>query len=335
MDKRITQLKNYINQLDSSKLGLDIIEPTRVKIKEINRGGYNVNYLLTIDGQKFVLRLNLDNYVDTDNQTEYEYRILKHLENRNIAPKVYFIDTTEDKLDYYLLVEEFIENKPLDFGNKFLEDFGVLLKKFHSVELPQGDWLIKNTQPLKNQWDFIKGKIDFIKSKDTNSKFVEFIQTYTSKVDDYIIKYSDLFKPQDICLNHRDLVVENILQTEKGLRLVDWQAVMADDQSHDLAFFTCDMVIEWNLGRCMTKEENQIFLNSYGATDDLIKKIDIKQPMIYLELFVWVAYRVAYLRDKLNQGLVEEVDQDFVQKRIKAYENFLTEEKMTKNLSIF
>jgi len=57
--------------------------------------------------------------------------------------------------------------------------------------------------------------------------------------------------------------------------------------------------------------------------------------MIYLELFVWVAYRVAYLKDKLNQGLVEEVDQNFVQKRIKAYGDFLTEERMIKNLSAF
>lgn len=335
MDKKITQLKNYINQLDPSELGLDTIEPDKIEIKKINRGGYNVNYLLTTNGQKLILRLNLDNYVDTDNQTEYEYRILKHLENMDISPKVYFTDTSKDKLDYDLLVEEFMENTPLNFDNKFLENFGKLLKKFHSVELPQGDWLIKNTQPLKNQWDFIKDKINFIQSKDRNSKFVDFIQTYASKVDDYIAKHSDLFKPQDICLNHRDLVIENILQTDKGLRLVDWQAVMADDPSHDLAFFTCDMVIEWNLGRGLTREEKQIFLDSYEADDDLIKKIDIKQPMIYLELFVWVAYRVAYLRDKLNQDLVEEVDQDFVQKRIKDYEDFLTEERMTKNLSAF
>jgi len=272
MDKRITQLKNYINKFDPNKLGLDTIKPNEVEIKEINRGGYNVNYLLTASGQKFVLRLNLDDYVDTDNQTEYEYRILKHLENRDIAPKVYFIDTSKDKLDYDLLVEEFMENTPLNFDNNFLEGFGKLLKKFHSVELPQGNWLIKNTQPLKNQWDFIKGKISFIQSKDYDSKFVDFIQTYTSKVDDYVAKHSDLFKPEDICLNHRDLVIENILQTDNGLILVDWQAVMADDPSHDLSFFTCDMVIEWNLGRGMTKEEKQIFLDSYGATDDLIKK---------------------------------------------------------------
>ena len=167
------------------------------------------------------------------------------------------------------------------------------------------------------------------------SEFVKLIKTYISKINDYVNKYSNLFRSQDICLNHRDLVIENILQTDKGLRLVDWQAAMADDPSHDLAFFTCDMVIEWSLGRGMTKEEKKIFLTSYEADDNLIKKINIKQPMIYLELFVWIAYRIAYLRDKLNKRLVEEIDRDFVQKRIKVYENFLTRERITKNLSAF
>jgi len=333
MDKRIGQIKIFIKNLNPKKLGLDRIND--ISVKEINRGGYNINYLVNIDDHKFLFRLNLDKYIDVDNQIEYEYQILKYLEGKDVGPRPYFIDTSKKDLEHDLLVEEFVENKPLKFGNKFLKDLGKLVRKLHLVPLPENDFLIKNTNPLTDQRNFIKRKIDFIKSTKFNQKFLSFIDPYIPKIDRYVSGHSDLFSTKEICINHRDMVIENILQTSKGLKLVDWQATMADDASYDLTFFTCDIVIEWNLGRPLTNEEKQIFLNSYQADKKMLEKIRIRQPMVYLELFTWIAYRAAYLRNKLAKNLVNEADKDFVQKRIAAYESFLDENKMKKYLKIF
>ena len=333
MEDRIQKIVKYIKEIGAQKLGFNFVKD--ISIKEINRGGYNINYLVDIDSHKFVFRFNIDKYLDVENQTEYENEILKYLEKFDIAPKVYFIDTSKNFFEYDLLVEEFIENDKLQFGDDFLENFGKLVKELHSVPLPQNSLLIKNSKPLIDQWNFIKGKVDFIKSGNFNKIFLLFINPYISKVDKYVSNFSNLFESKDVCLNHRDLVIENVLQTDKGLKLIDWQAIMADDSSYDLEFFTCDIVIEWNLGRPLTNEEKQIFLNSYQADEKLLEKIRIRQPMVYLELFVWIAYRAAYLRDKLAKNLVNEADKDFVQKRIAAYESFLDENRMKKYLDNF
>lgn len=333
MQERENKILEYLKQLNPSKLGL--ISFDSVNIKEINRGGYNINYLVNIDNHKFVFRFNIDTYLDVKNQTEYENEVLKYLEKFDIAPKVYFIDTSKNFFEYDLLVEEFIENDKLQFGNDFLQNFGKLVKKLHSIPLPQDGLLIKNTKPLVDQWNFIKGKIDFIKSGKFNENFLRFINLYIDKVDKYVSNFSNLFESGDICLNHRDLVIENVLQTSKGLRLIDWQAIMADDPSYDLAFFTFDIVIEWNLGRPLADEEKQIFLNSYQVDEKILEKVRIRQPLICLELFVWIAYRAAYLRDKIAKNLVDEADKDFVQKRVAAYESFLDENRMKKYLNIF
>lgn len=333
MEDRIQKIEKYIKEIGAQKLGFNFVK--NVSVKEINRGGYNINYLVNIDNHKFVFRFNIDKYLDVESQTEYENEVLKYLEKFDIAPKVFFIDTSRNFFEFDLLVEEFIENQPLQFGNDFLEKFGKLVKKLHSIPLPQNGLLIKNLNPLIDQWNFIKGKINFIKSGNFNEKFFEFITPYVPKVDKYVSNFSNLFEGKDVCLNHRDLVIENVLQTSKGLKLIDWQAIMADDASYDLAFFTCDIVIEWNLGKPLTNEEKEIFLNSYQADERMFEKIRVRQPMVYLELFVWIAYRAAYLRNKLAEGLVNEADKDFVQKRIAAYESFLDENRMKKYLDIF
>lgn len=333
MEERIQKIEKYIKEIGAQKLGFNFVK--NISVKEINRGGYNINYLVNINNHKFVFRFNIDTYLDVENQTKYENEVLEYLEKFNIAPKVFFIDTGKIFFEDDLLVEEFIENQSLQFGNDFLEKFGKLVKKLHSIPLPQNGLLIKNLNPLFDQWNFIRGKINFIKSGNFNEKFLNFINSYIPKFDKYVSNFSNLFEGKDVCLNHRDLVIENVLQTSKGLKLIDWQAVMADDPSYDLAFFTCDIVIEWNLGRSLTDEEKQIFLKSYQADDKMLEKIRVRQPMVYLELFVWIAYRAAYLRDKLASGLVNETDKDFVHKRISTYESFLDENRMKKYLDIF
>lgn len=330
-NERTKKIENYIRKLNPSKLGLDKIG--EISIKEMARGGYNINYLVEIDEHKFVFRLNLDKYLDVVNQTEYEFEILKYLEGKEIAPKAYFIDTSKTNLEYDLLVEEFIENKPVQFGEQFLKNFGHLVRKLHLLPPSKNNLVIRNLDSLVNQWNFIKNKIDFIKRSGFNKEFLDFITDYIPRIERYVSECSKLFPVQDICINHRDLVIENVLQTKKGLRLIDWQSVIIDDPSYDLAFFLCDIVIEWNLNRTLTDKEKQIFLNSYGVNKALWEKIKIRQPMIYLELFVWVAYRASYLRRKLVRNLVKEEDKGFIQKRIKAYENFLGEERMKKYLN--
>lgn len=336
MDKRIIQIKNYIKNIDPKKIGFDNFDLNEVKIKEINRGGYNANYLVIINKKKFVFRLNIDKYLDVENQTKYEYNILKDLENKNIAPKVYFIDINKERTEENLLVEEFIENKELKFGVDFLKDAGKLVKKLHSVKVTQKNSLLKMNNPLDDQWKSIKKSIYFIKKGNYNPNFLNYINKFISKIDNYVEKNAKLFDKEKICINHKDLTIQNILQTNQGLRLVDWQSAMIDDPSFDLALFISDIAIEWHLGRTMTEKEKHIFLESYGANDDLLEKIKVRLPIISFELIVWGAKRAAYLRDKFKKGSIKKEDKDFFQKKIMLYENFLKEEKnIDKYLSFF
>ncbi len=332
-DRRIGQIKRYVTALHPKLLGLASVGS--VRISELNRGGYNLNYRVDIDGRSFVFRLNLDAYLDVENQTVYEQEVMQAVEPASIAPKVFFIDTKKDVLDHDLLVEEYLDHEPLRFGTDFLEEAGKLVKRLHAIPLPVGTGLIRNSHPLQDQWKFIQGKVAYIKANSAYPEFIESFTKHTPAINAYVSRHAPKFRGDDICVNHRDLVIENILSTNKGLRLVDWQSAMADDPSYDLSYFSCPLVAEWNLGRPMQPDEAQAFFRGYQIDEALWHKVHVRQPMVNLELLIYVAFRSVYVRNKLATNGVHNADTEFFEKRIAAYEKLLDEKRMTQYLEAF
>ena len=337
MLKREDKIVEYLRKFDPVKLGLDSIG--LVEVKELNRGGFNMNYLVEIDGNKFVFRLNIDKYLDVENQIEYEYGTLKCLEGSKVTPKVFFIDITKGFFEQDILVEEYIENKPIDFNANFLSDLGKLVKKIHSISC-EPSILINNSKPLDDQWNFIKKQIKIMRSIELSKDILNFLEPYTLRVDKYVAKHADMFTADVICINHRDLAIENVLQTEMGLKLIDWQTAMIDDPSYDLAYFPCYIDLERMIGfreRPLSDEENRVFLESYQIDELMFNKINVRRHLIYLELFVWVSYRYVYLQNKLDNNLaIDEADAKYAQEIVDVCRGFLREREVMKEyLDIF
>lgn len=319
MDYRPKQLKSYIKQLNPRKLNLKIINI--ISIKQLYRGGYNINYLVNIDNNKFVFRLNIDSYLNIKNQVEYEFKILQHLEPYNLSPKPYFIDTTKKHFKCDLLVEEYIESKPYRLNDNFFKELGEVIRKLHSLPLPRGNWLIKYKKPLKDHWLFIVDRLEYIDRKKYYQELLKNVKGYISKIEKYVERHSELFTFKDSCLNHKDLVAENILKIKSSLKLVDWEVAMVDDPSYDLTYLICDIVNNWVIGRPLTKKEIHTLFTSYKVDDKLLNKIHIRSPLIYFELIVWVAYRASFLKYKLANNQVDPEDKEFFRQRILRYEN--------------
>lgn len=331
MNALVEKIKNYLNRDILQKLKVSHF--SHISIQEISRGGYNINFLVKIDNNKFVFRFNLDKDLDVDNQIAYEYKILKHVSKWSIAPKVFFMDTTKSTFDYDLLVEEFIDNKLIYFDAEFLKNFARLIRKLHSFSPPKVDYPIKDINPLINHWCSIKNKLSYTDIALDKNTFT-LLGRYIPEIDRYVEKYAHYFNIRDVCLNHRDLVTENILLTDEGLILVDWQSAMIDDPSYDLAYFLNDIIIEWNREATLTEKQKELFLRSYQVDSALTDKIKIRHKMIGLELIVWFAFRSVYLQNKLISRRKEKNEQ-FTLDRINKYKSFLTQERIKNVLAAF
>ncbi|MCS4475454.1 hypothetical protein JQ032_06510 [Clostridium botulinum] len=74
-----------------------------------------------------------------ENQIEYEYSVLKRLENSKVTPKVYYVDGSREYIKYGLLIMEFLNGRPLNY-EKDLNKAAKIFGKIHSIELNKEDF---------------------------------------------------------------------------------------------------------------------------------------------------------------------------------------------------
>ncbi len=80
-----SQITPYFENLNPKQLGLKKKIKVR-SIKKLGMGAGNANYLVNINGGKFVFRMNMQS--DNKNVSNDEYTGLKAIEKLEIAPKV-------------------------------------------------------------------------------------------------------------------------------------------------------------------------------------------------------------------------------------------------------
>ena len=67
------------------------------------QGEYNLNYLLTGEGTRLVLRVNIGTQIGREDQIVYEYASLKLLQSSGVTPIPHFVDDTREHIDRGIL----------------------------------------------------------------------------------------------------------------------------------------------------------------------------------------------------------------------------------------
>ena len=118
-EKLIEQIKQYININRKTTLrDLNLSRDTEVEF--LAQGEYNINFTLSSFPNKYVFRVNTGSQLQIDNQIGYEFNSLKYLEKSSVTPKVFFVDGSLMYFDYGVLIMEFLEGAPLEYGEELL-----------------------------------------------------------------------------------------------------------------------------------------------------------------------------------------------------------------------
>ncbi|MEM6660334.1 MAG: aminoglycoside phosphotransferase family protein [Pseudomonadota bacterium] len=88
----------------------------------------------------------------------------------------------------------------------------------------------------------------------------------------------------DTCLIHGDPVAGNILVSDTGLTLIDWQCPAIGDPCEDIALFLSPAMQHLYRGHPLNMAEEQEFLSGYGMPDRIAR---------YQALRPWFAWRMA------------------------------------------
>ncbi len=249
--KKITMLTKKQANLISKKISKKL-----VKFSFLAKGNHNENYLFKTDKGKYVLRIERNPMFKN---LKKEYRLLKSLENLDVGPKVFLLDTSYKiiQTDYFL--EEFIPGKhpKRKVDDNFVKLMAIWFKKLHSYKTS------KKPSCFKSGFFSLSCAIKpYYKNFKKYSFALE--PKLLNEVDDLFNLSRKLCQKEDkIFLNskrfsilHRDPSKDNILINKKEVMLIDWEFASVGLPEWELVYFLQSYKFE--------NHHKKLFLKMYG-----------------------------------------------------------------------
>lgn len=294
---RIKGLKEYVER-SYYKGKMEIPEGVAVEYHPLAQGEYNINYwfIHPVTQKKLVLRVNTGSQMHLDNQIDYEYNALKHIEVSKRTPRVFFVDGSKRYLDYGIMVMEFLEGVALDY-RKDLSIAAKILADIHSVSVTKDDGLLMPANPLQAILDecnemvqtYYESELGEPKKKEQIRRLLEQGQEKVNEVRDY--------HGYRCCIN-TELNSGNFLINGEGENnyLVDWEKPLYGDPVQDLGHFLAPTTTFWKTDVVLTEEEMTDFMNKYiqavGDRFDVTgieERLNIFIPITCLRGITWCA----------------------------------------------
>lgn len=226
-------------------------------------GGGTHLYLIKNGGHKYLARINFYPGKNEWGVKTQEYKALKLIEHLKRAPKVFFL-STKNELEQDLTIVEYIEGEVLtDISQTHVVELAKTLQKLHESfsfqrrgdSFPPDDELPYHCNVYNEFANGDDKQIEKYSSWDKIEKVIEPYKRINKKLGQWFNNL-DIFKGcKDFCLCHSDLKKENIVKTQNGVVLIDWECACSDIPETDIAKLFS--------GCAFSQEQQEIFLKKY------------------------------------------------------------------------
>ena len=282
---RITGLREYINSEEvKEKLGI----PRREKLecRLLAQGEYNINYVFVhpLSEKKLILRVNTGSQMHLENQIEYEYHALKLLENSGRTPRAVYVDGSREKVEYGVMVMEFLEGHALDYRQE-MECAAQCLADIHSVPVSEDAGLIMPENPLQAILDECNEMAETYYHSPLGDMSKKQMIGRMLKSGQRMLNQVSVSGGYRCCIN-TELNSGNFLINGKGKEnyLVDWEKPLYGDPVQDLGHFLAPTTTFWKTDVILGGEEMDHFIRQYK--DSVEGRYDVQGIEERLKLFI-------------------------------------------------
>lgn len=205
------------------------------------------------------------------NEPDMEANLLRALAGRGIAPQ---LEESFHSAFGPCNIYRHLSGKPWSEGFGCV---GKLMQKLHSISPPSGLRHAPNgSEALKDQ----------------TLRILALCQDGSGLID---LAPSGIVPPTtNTCLLHGDIVPGNLIDSDAGLFLIDWQCPATGDPCEDIAVFLSPAMQRLYLGPSMSPKTVAEFLRAYGS-DDIAAR--------YAALCPWYHWRMAaYCQWQVENG---------------------------------
>ncbi|MFC1629766.1 aminoglycoside phosphotransferase family protein [Patescibacteria group bacterium] len=273
-----------------------IDEALNLKVESLERlEGGQVNYSFLVGTNNDFLLVRVFRYDDWPVKKKLLF-IEKKLNELGIKqPKIIFFDDSDKYFQNGFMVREWVEGMPsieavkkgLITENKIFTEIAKILKKVHTIEFDKfGQPPFDNkSEGTKNFTSFVLGLDEKRLNKmiEENLVKIDLIESGKNKLKNLLDKIDFTVKPVMV---HGDATPKNVILTEKGLALIDWDDVKANAWIYDLAYTS----YHWG------HKFREPFLKGYGVCPEETSQIELLENIFHirlgLKLLPYYAYEI-------------------------------------------
>ena len=266
--------------IENKKKYLKIKEIKTARMSILGQGENNLNYLITINNKKFILRISIRK--DFEKNMKREFNSLKILPP-GYGPTPLHFDKTNKIIPHHFEILTFIEGKLIKkWSNTHIKLHAKKLANLHKTKYPFWGTIYKKNKVF-DIYKFLIKEIKGYKSDSPELFSNPEIQIITKKIKEYTKSKNHLFTSlKKFSLIHGDPSITNIIFKEKNVRYCDWEWLSFRDNAADVSLlFDPDYPLSpWKIK--LTKKRLDHYLNTYISTLN-----DKKDKTIKERVFVW------------------------------------------------
>lgn len=313
------KIRLYMSSLDPELLSVD--KAKQLEILEVAHGAYNLNYHLRIGGKDFIFRINIEQQSGLGNQIQYEFNALRFLEGHHIAPRAYHVDSTCERFNHGILIEEFIEGTQPSLEAQEMPAVADLLVRLHSLGGGE-EWFVIWKDPLVDTFELVlRDYLEYETRRTADKRLLGLGRELLSRLEPLVYKYRHLYSADAV--NHTDVSPDNLIVTSAGLRLIDWEKPRIDDGSYDICCFLSEPAQMWGSSQeVLSRDGREAFLSAYiarcGKGEDLVrKKFAYRYPLVSLHWTLWGALQLCDLQEERTAAELQEAHETKIGRYLK------------------
>jgi aminoglycoside phosphotransferase (APT) family kinase protein len=291
----------------------------------LEAGEYNENYRIRSEGCDYVFRLNHGSQLGLSNQIEYEYWVLKSLEDSGVTPRVFNYELDTDLPGNGVLLMEFIPGTPLQYRSDY-EEAARIFAAVHAQSLSPK--LIVQDRPVFDIAEESLGLINRFRDHPLQAQRKRLLE-YHEEVLRLGEETKTLFREEKMCIVNTEVNSKNFILGERGGFLVDWEKAVVSNRYQDLGHFVVPTTTLWKSDFRFDAKTRMSFLRSYrehGALDCTLDEISFKtqilEKTILLRAMSW-CYMAYYEYTMQERTLTNRETFDRIEMYMREMECFL------------
>ncbi len=262
------------NNHDKILKSLPLWKNSDILLEKLDGGRSNFNYLVMADGKKYVAHFALKNNILLGLDREREVFNTKIVASLNIGPEVVGFFP-----EHNLLILGYIEGQVLPdrtrLNSNQIKLISKLLKKMHDGPKFSGQFNV-----------FERIKKDVAAAEDRQGWLPDDIESLMAKLEILELKLKDY---QKICPCHCDLVINNLVWQDDGLKIIDWEYSANSSPLYDLAMLSSRANFN--------KEDMNLFLREY-SNENLYKFVKLMETAVCLREAAWAFFQMVISENK-------------------------------------